>query len=182
MERYFIDNLDVYPESQGREVIQTLAVQRVLQRAIFHVQSAEKPRVELGDFLASVMEEEDSYATYFLKSHGLDRLDLLEYISHGQPREEKDNPRGQSFLERYTQDLVLRAQMGLIDPLIGREEEIERTIQILSRRRKKTTHYMLVSQGLERQPLQRALPLKSPKGRSQINLKIQKYMPLIWGL
>ncbi len=163
LERYFIDNLDVYPESQGREVIQTLAVQRVIQRAIFHVQSAEKSRVELGDFLASLMEEEDSYATYFLKSHGVERLDILEYISHGQPKEEAENPKRQSFLERYTQDLVLKAQMGLIDPLIGREEEIERTIQILSRRRKNNPLYV-GEPGVGKTALAEGLALKIARG------------------
>lgn len=163
LERYFIDNLDVYPGSHGREVIQTLAVQRVIQRAIFHVQSAEKPRVELGDFLASLMEEEDSYATYFLKSHGVERLDILEYISHGQPKEEVESPRRESFLERYTQDLVVKAQMGLIDPLIGREEEIERTIQILSRRRKNNPLYV-GEPGVGKTALAEGLALKIARG------------------
>jgi len=140
LERYFIENLEVYPSSQSREVIQTLSVQRVLQRAIMHVRSAEKQKVELGDFLASVMEEEDSYAVYYLKSQGLERVDILEHISHGK-NEEQENTQTQqkesnSYLENYTQDLVEKAKDGLIDPLIGRHSELERTVQILARRRK----------------------------------------------
>lgn len=140
LERYFIENLEVYPSSQSREVIQTLSVQRVLQRAIMHVRSAEKQKVELGDFLASVMEEEDSYAVYYLKSQGLERVDILEHISHGK-NEEQENTQTQqkdsnSYLENYTQDLVEKAKTGLIDPLIGRQSELERTVQILARRRK----------------------------------------------
>ncbi len=140
LERYFIENLEVYPSSQSREVIQTLSVQRVLQRAIMHVRSAEKQKVELGDFLASVMEEEDSYAVYYLKSQGLERVDILEHISHGK-EEEQENAQAQqkdsnSYLENYTQNLVEKAKDGLIDPLIGRQTELERTVQILARRRK----------------------------------------------
>ncbi|MEF8822979.1 MAG: ATP-dependent Clp protease ATP-binding subunit ClpA [Desulfohalobiaceae bacterium] len=140
LERYFIENLEVYPSSQSREVIQTLSVQRVLQRAIMHVRSAEKQKVELGDFLASVMEEEDSFAVYYLKSQGLERVDILEHISHGK-NEEQENTQAQqkdsnSYLDNYTQDLVEKAKSGLIDPLIGRQSELERTVQILARRRK----------------------------------------------
>jgi ATP-dependent Clp protease ATP-binding subunit ClpA len=62
LERYFVEHMEVYPQGQAKEVIQTLSVQRVLQRAIVHVQSAEKGKVELGDFLAAVMDEEDAYA------------------------------------------------------------------------------------------------------------------------
>jgi ATP-dependent Clp protease ATP-binding subunit ClpA len=140
LERYFIENLEVYPSSQSREVIQTLSVQRVLQRAIMHVRSAEKQKVELGDFLASVMEEEDSYAVYYLKSQGLERVDILEHISHGKNEEQEQAQSQQkdsnSYLENYTQDLVEKAKAGLIDPLIGRQSELERTVQILARRRK----------------------------------------------
>jgi len=140
LERYFIENLEVYPSSQSREVIQTLSVQRVLQRAIMHVRSAEKQKVELGDFLASVMEEEDSYAVYYLKSQGLERVDILEQISHDNSAEQENAQASQkesnSYLENYTQDLVEKAKAGLIDPLIGRQRELERTVQILARRRK----------------------------------------------
>ncbi len=141
LERYFLEHLEVHPHGQAKEVIQTLSVQRVLQRAIVHVQSAEKAKVELGDFLASVMEEEDSYAVYYLKAQGLERLDILEQIAHSSESEQESCQSCQkdtknSFLQKYTQNLVQRAKCGEIDPLIGRSLEVERTIQILSRRRK----------------------------------------------
>ncbi len=149
LERYFIEHLEVYPEGQAKEVIQTLSVQRVLQRAIVHVQSAEKGKVELGDFLASVMEEEDSYAVYYLKSQGVERLDILEHIAHGQEGEQKQESCNNScqkdknsYLAKYTQNLVQRAKNGDIDPLIGRRQEVERTIQVLSRRRKNNPLYV----------------------------------------
>jgi ATP-dependent Clp protease ATP-binding subunit ClpA len=140
LERYFLEHLEVHPHGQAKEVIQTLSVQRVLQRAIVHVQSAEKAKVELGDFLASVMEEEDSYAVYYLKAQGLERLDILEQIAHSTDSDQESCQSCQkdknSFLQKYTQNLVDRAKCGEIDPLIGRNMEVERTIQILSRRRK----------------------------------------------
>lgn len=149
LERYFIEHLEVYPYEQNKEVIQTLSVQRVLQRAIVHVQSAEKSKVELGDFLASVMEEEDSYAVYFLKSHGIERLDILENISQSSEEEQEacdscqqTTENKSSFLQKYTQNLVQRARDGYIDPLIGRLPELQRTIQILSRRRKNNPLYV----------------------------------------
>ena len=146
LERYFIEHLEVYPQGQTKEVIQTLSVQRVLQRAIVHVQSAEKEKVDLGDFLASVMEEEDSYAVYYLKSQGVERLDILEYISHGSSEEQESCSSCQteknSYLQKYTQNLVEKAESGEIDPLIGRDYELERTVQILSRRRKNNPLYV----------------------------------------
>ncbi len=140
LEQYFLEHLEVYPQGQTKEVIQTLSVQRVLQRAIVHVQSAEKAKVELGDFLVSVMEEEDSYAVYYLKAQGIERLDILEYISHGTGEEQENGASQQkdknSYLQKYTSNLVQRAEDGDIDPLIGRAAELERIVQILSRRRK----------------------------------------------
>ncbi len=147
LERYFIEHLEVYPEGQAKEVIQTLSVQRVLQRAIVHVQSSEKGKVELGDFLASIMEEQDSYAVYYLKSQGVERLDILEHIAHGQQEQPQDSCNAcqqdkNSYLSKYAQNLVQRAKKGDIDPLIGRRQEVERTIQVLSRRRKNNPLYV----------------------------------------
>lgn len=146
LERYFIEHLEVYPQGQTKEVIQTISVQRVLQRAIVHVQSAEKDKVDVGDFLASVMEEEDSYAVYYLKSQGLERVDILEYISHGNTEEQEapsnTQPDKNSYLQKYTQNLVEKAEAGEVDPLIGRNYEVERTVQILTRRRKNNPLYV----------------------------------------
>ncbi len=163
LERYFADNLESYPHTSGKEVIQTLAVQRVLQRAIIHVQSADKKEVEPGDFLAAAMEETDSYAVYFLKSHGVERLDILEYISHGPKTQQPFQKKGESFLEKYTQNLVLKAKMGLIDPLIGRKKELERTIQILCRRRKNNPLFV-GEPGVGKTALAEGLAYKIAKG------------------
>jgi ATP-dependent Clp protease ATP-binding subunit ClpA len=156
LERFFIDHMEILPEDAVGEVVQTLGVQRVLQRAILQMQAAGKDKVDVGDVLAALFEEDDSYAVYFLKSHGVTRLDVLEYISHGM-REENEEWRNQenllagrqdqscnscdaktqdSMLAQFTVDLVDKARCGDIDPLIGRGHELERTIQVLSRRRK----------------------------------------------
>lgn len=146
LEQFFVNHLEVYPSGQSREVIQTLSVQRVLQRAIMHMQSAGKEAVHIGDLLASLLEEEDSYASFYLRSQGVERLDVLEYISHGQEQKTAEKTsaenKGNSALEQYTVDLVQRARDGLIDPLIGREGELQRTVQVLARRRKNNPIYV----------------------------------------
>jgi len=164
LERFFIDHLEIVGEEAATEVVQTLGVQRVLQRAILQMQSSGKDKVEVGDVLAALFEEDDSYAVYFLKSHGVSRLDILEYISHGRqsddesgwgPLEGAPGPGPgpglekpcegecdaakagrESMLSQFTVNLVERAQKGEIDPLIGRAPELARTVQVLSRRRK----------------------------------------------
>jgi len=150
LEKYFDERLEKLPEGADQDPIQTLAVQRVLQRALMHVQGAEKKEVDAGDILAAMFFEENSYAVYFLKSQGISRLDVLSYISHGvskvsDPEEgefqqlssPQDQPnRKAGFLESFTVNLIEKAVQGLIDPLIGRDEEILRTLQILGRRSK----------------------------------------------
>jgi len=147
LERFFAEHMEVLPTDQTSDVVQTLGVQRVLQRAIMQMQSAGKGKVEVGDVLAAIFEEDDSYAVYFLKSHGVTRLDVLECIAHGSGSEDNDADAGagqagepgkakESALEQFTVDLVAKARAGKIDPLIGRDEELTRTVQVLARRRK----------------------------------------------
>ncbi|MHC1710674.1 MAG: ATP-dependent Clp protease ATP-binding subunit ClpA [Solidesulfovibrio sp.] len=147
LERFFNDHMETLPQDTNTEVVQTLGVQRVLQRAIMQMQSSGKQQVEVGDVLAAMFEEEDSYAVYYLKSHTISRLDVLEYISHGPGRESssegagadeepQEGKAGGSPLEQYTVDLVAKARKGEIDPLIGRDQELTRTIHVLLRRRK----------------------------------------------
>ncbi|NCD25624.1 MAG: ATP-dependent Clp protease ATP-binding subunit ClpA [Deltaproteobacteria bacterium] len=139
--QFFMDHLEVNPRPE-HEIVQTVSVQRAMQRAILHIQSAGKSRVQAGDFLAAMLEEEDAFAVYYLKAQGLTRLNVLEFISHQVPEgggseeaDTKDSSK-QGALERYTVDLVARAKEGKIDPLVGREEELKRTLQVLARRKK----------------------------------------------
>jgi len=134
-----------------RETQPTLGFQRVLQRAVFHVQSAGKEEVSGANVLAALFSEQESQAIYFLKKENVTRLDVVNFISHGISKIDEqddsempstvDDDLGQdgsnkSPLEIYANNLNNRAHEGKIDPLIGREEEVQRTIQILCRRRK----------------------------------------------
>ena len=154
--RSFIDETTpIIPNTdKERETQPTLGFQRVLQRAVFHVQSAGKSEVTGANVLAAIFSEQDSQAVYFLRREHVTRLDVVNYISHGvskyqanpqedmeqfnQPMEEEIQPAsfGGTPLESYCSNLNERAMLGLIDPLIGRAEETARTIQVLCRRRK----------------------------------------------
>lgn len=139
------------PEEEiGRETQPTLGFQRVLQRAVFHVQSAGKTEVTGANVLAAIFSEQESQAVYFLRRENITRLDVINFISHGVSKyhndlndglhsieeETIDNEGHESPLESYCMNLNRRAKLGKIDPLIGRHEEIQRTIQVLCRRRK----------------------------------------------
>jgi len=129
----------------------TLGFQRVIQRAILHVQSSGKKEVTGANVLVAIFGEKDSHAVYFLQRQGITRLDVVNFISHGitkapaqsgarseseQQEQEQDGQQAGGALENYTQNLNAQALMGKIDPLIGRDKELERVIQTLCRRRK----------------------------------------------
>ncbi|MDH5718504.1 MAG: ATP-dependent Clp protease ATP-binding subunit ClpA [Spirochaetia bacterium] len=141
----------------GQEIpIQTIAFQRILQQAIVHVHSAEKKEMDIGDMLVALFNEDDSQARYILEKQGITRLDVVNYISHGIskaldddllddedfefPLEEEVKETKQKiqdkFLERFAIDMIDEAKKGKYDELIGREEELKRTIEILCRRQK----------------------------------------------
>ncbi len=148
LEDFFSAYLSALPEGAKVEVVQTLAVQRVMQRAMRQIKDAGRATIEIGDVLAAMLEE-DSYAGYFLLSQGMTRTNLLEVISHVKPAREEASKENaaeseslDSALEKYTTDLTAKARDGLIDPLIGRSAELTRTIQVLSRRRKNNPLYV----------------------------------------
>jgi ATP-dependent Clp protease ATP-binding subunit ClpA len=141
------------PEDElERETQPTLGFQRVLQRAVFHVQSAGRAEVTGANVLAAIFSEQESQAVYFLRRENLTRLDVVNYISHGVSKYQADesseqlsrnfdeelmgNETSASPLENYCINLNQKAMLGSIDPLIGRSQEVERTIQVLCRRRK----------------------------------------------
>ncbi len=133
------------------EVLQTEALERVLERAVGHVQASGRRDADVGDVLAAMFEEADSWAVFYLRKQGLDRLRVLEFVSHELPemlrqaaqkrsREQADAQEEESVqvsaLERYAVDLVETAKQGRIDPLVGRDAEVARLLEVLSRRRK----------------------------------------------
>ncbi|MFM7626374.1 MAG: ATP-dependent Clp protease ATP-binding subunit ClpA [Gammaproteobacteria bacterium] len=133
-----------------REVQPTLGFQRVLQRALFHVQSSGRKEVGVANVLVAIFGEKQSHAVFLLGKEGVSRLDVVNFISHGlsggeekgekeetsAPATESRDGEGGSALEKYATNLNQQAEAGKIDPLIGRQMEIERTIEILCRRRK----------------------------------------------
>ncbi|MBU1194908.1 MAG: ATP-dependent Clp protease ATP-binding subunit ClpA [Proteobacteria bacterium] len=155
LEKFFDEKLTKIDTQNEYVLQQTIGFQRMIQRAINHARSAEKTEVNLGDILASIFQEKDSHAAFYLESEGITRLDVLKYISHtsefekkpalpAQPtqdllkhpdldaaRKKKKDP-----LEIFTTDLLQKAMANKIDPLIGRENETDRLLQILCRRRK----------------------------------------------
>jgi ATP-dependent Clp protease ATP-binding subunit ClpA len=151
----FIDEqTPLLPDDSDTEVQPTLGFQRVLQRAVFHVQSSGKKEVSSANVLVAIFSEKQSQAVYYLNLQDITRLDVVNYISHGMPSvpgesgQEQDIPADaegeaeESPLEKYAANLNQLALEGKIDPLIGREIEIERTVQILCRRRKNNPLYV----------------------------------------
>ncbi|WP_286272780.1 ATP-dependent Clp protease ATP-binding subunit ClpA [Thalassotalea hakodatensis] len=134
-------------EEEERETQPTLGFQRVLQRAVFHVQSSGKSEVSGSNVLVAIFSEQESQAAYFLKKSDINRLDIVNYISHGiakaegQPSNKADEEINQQeeeprTVENFATNLNEQAKVGRIDPLIGRASELERTLQVLGRRRK----------------------------------------------
>ena len=152
--REFLDETTpLIPGEDERETQPTLGFQRVLQRAVFHVQSSEKNEVSGANVLVAIFSEQESQAVYFLDRQGISRLDVVNFISHGISKVASDSEHessdeqalsedepaeggGQSALDTYASNLNELARAGKIDPLIGRQSEVERTVQILCRRRK----------------------------------------------
>ena len=144
------ETVPLLADEDSRDTQPTIGFQRVLQRALYHVQSAGKQEVTGANVLVAIFSEKDSYATYLLNKHDVTRLDVVNFLSHGitrageesedagvtmdEAQEEADEKQG--ALDKFSANLNVRAEMGLIDPLIGRDAEIERTIQVLCRRRK----------------------------------------------
>jgi len=155
LDEFIDEQTPLLPDDDDTDVQPTLGFQRVLQRAVFHVQSSGKKEVTGSNVLVAIFSEKQSQAVYFLNLQDITRLDIVNFISHGMPQlpgeggaEEQDaslesEPEVEATpLERYATNLNQLAMEGKIDPLIGREIEIERTVQILCRRRKNNPLYV----------------------------------------
>jgi len=172
------------PQMEEQSELKTqpsIGFQRVLQRAIVHVQSSGKSEVEGENVLIAIFSEQDSHAAYYLDQQNVTRFDAVSYVSHGISKLEEDfeglalpedhenataPEQKEGPLEAYTVNLNERAADGFIDPLIGREKEVERTIQILSRRRKNNPLYVgeagvgktAIAEGLAKQIVEEQVP------------------------
>ncbi len=139
------ENVSILPEDDARDTQPTLGFQRVLQRAVYHVQSSGKKEVNGANVLVAIFSEKDSHSVYLMQKQDITRLDVVNYLSHGvarssdQPEEVSDDAKNAdgaeegkaNALAEYAVNLNELALEGRIDPLIGREDEVERTIQIL---------------------------------------------------
>ena len=158
LKNIIVETVPVLPANDERDTQPTLGFQRVLQRAVYHVQSSGRKEVTGANVLVAIFGEKDSHAVYFLNQQEVARLDVVNYISHGiakigqenQPQsgtepgkegEAGEEPRGNPLTD-FATNLNEHAKQGKIDPLIGRAEEIERTIQVLCRRRKNNPLYV----------------------------------------
>ncbi|TGK35139.1 ATP-dependent Clp protease ATP-binding subunit ClpA [Leptospira gomenensis] len=146
LSQYLDRELESFPESSGEvDPIYTIGVQHVLQLAEFHVQSTRNKKMDAGDVLAALFREDQSNAVYFLGTQDVSRLDIVRYISHGIRKDRKqreketineDGEKIQDPLRAFCVDLTAKAREGKLDPMVGREDELDRTIHILCRRRK----------------------------------------------
>ncbi len=152
LREYIRTHIQAVKDVEKHEVQPTLSFQRVLQRAIYHVQAAGKKHVTTLNVLVAIFSEKDTHAVYLLGEQGVSRLDIVNFISHGiaknnaaaeKPAESEEREdagdkgqANQSALEQYAVNLNERAAQGAIDPLIGRDLEVERVMQTLCRRRK----------------------------------------------
>jgi ATP-dependent Clp protease ATP-binding subunit ClpA len=189
LERYFSEDLETVPGEEPFESQQTLAFHRVLQNAVSHCEGAEKEWVDAGDVLAAIFQEPDSHAVMLLRSQGVTRLDVLQYISHGVSKLPRSGGGGDGSepagpepmfgepgevpadpLDAFATNLTERAKEGKLDPLIGRGNELDRINQILARRRKNNP--ILVGEtGVGKTALAEGLALRIREGRVPDDLR-----------
>ena len=182
LQKFIDETTPALAADDDREVQPTLGFQRVLQRAVFNVQSSGKKEVTVANILVAIFSEKQSHAAYLLSLQDVARLDVVNFISHGLPSstDAREAPRedagaaereaaednGAGVLEKYTVNLNAQAAAGRVDPLIGRQLEVQRTIEILCRRRKNNPLYVgeagvgktAIAEGLARLVVEKKVP------------------------
>ena len=180
--RFIEDNSPRLADDDERETQPTLGFQRVFQRAVQHVQSSGKKEVSGANILVAIFGERESHAAFFLNRQNVARLDVVNYIAHGisknveneagspdastEDDEAAHDENSRNPLENYTINLNQQAELGKIDPLIGREHEVQRTIQILCRRRKNNPIFVgeagvgktAITEGIAKQIVDKMVP------------------------
>ena len=184
LEDFFNENMRPLPEGRDQFPEQTSGFERVLERAALQAQASGRLKIDAGNILAALFQEANSHARFLLEGQGLTRLDVLNYISHGVSKsnpgageglpglgeEEEDERPARDPLAAFTVNLVERAAQGKIDPLIGREAELQRTMQVLGRRRKNNPVYV-GDPGVGKTAIAEGLALKIHKGEVPDALK-----------
>ena len=133
---YIKTSMESLPENISQEPYESVALSRLIDSMVRHIQSAQQTNADVGDLLAALYEEENSFSYMLLDQYQISRLDILDLISHSEEEVDAAKKEKKSYLEKYSIDLLQKAKEGKIDPVIGRESEIKRVIQILCRRKK----------------------------------------------
>lgn len=196
LEDYFRDVLEKMPENAKHMPELTATFQSTIQYAVLQAEGSGQPAVDGGNILAALYQAEQSYAVYLLLQQGVSRLDILNYIAHGISKIDAGEPMPDGFedeefpgmgaperrkpLESFTVELVERAAKGEIDPIVGRAAEIERTIQVLCRRKKNNPLYV-GEPGVGKTALAEGLALKISEGNVPEVLKDTKVFALDMG-
>jgi len=132
---YIKTQIDTLPKNVDQEPYESVALSRLVDNMVRHIQSAQQSQADVGDLIAALYEEEHSFSCILLSSYQISRLDILEIISHNST-DETSSQEKESYLDKYTINLIEKAKEGKIDPVIGRAAEIKRVTQILCRRKK----------------------------------------------
>lgn len=181
IEEYFKEYVPKIPANSDIFPQMTIGFQRVIQKTLNHVQSAGKQEADSGDILSAIFLEEDSHSLHFLEYEGITRLDVLNYVSHGISKlpdkdetketvHQGEEKKARDPLKLFTVNLLEKAEKGLIDPLIGRHSEIQRTTQVLCRRRKNNIVFV-GEPGVGKTAIVEGLALKVYKGEVPEALK-----------
>lgn len=192
LREYLDTEMESVPETFGDiEPEYTVGAQRVLQLAAFHVQSTQKKKLDGGYVLASLFREDQSHAVFFLSRQDISRFDVVRYISHGirkdgkkvtpEGLEEATKPESGNPLKDFCADLTEKARLGKLDPLVGRSEEIDRTIHILARRRKNNPIFV-GDAGVGKTAIVEGLALSIVAGKVPESLKQTRIFSLDMGL
>lgn len=168
LDAYLTKEIETAPVGAITEPVQTLAFQRIMQSMLVNVQGANKGKADQGDLLASIFEDKTSFGVYLMRVQGIERVDILEAISHGEVIDESPKPveaeqKQKTTLESFSTELVGEAKEGKIDNLIGRDNELMRTMQVLCRR-KKNNPILVGEAGVGKTAIAEGLALKIAKG------------------
>ncbi|AXX93114.1 ATP-dependent Clp protease ATP-binding subunit ClpA [Malaciobacter molluscorum LMG 25693] len=183
--KYLDENTPVLPEGISDEPIESISLTKTIEQMVAHTQASGKRDAKVEDMFVAIIRDENSYGSYLLKSHGIQKVDILEEISHNVNDDFEDDELSKqdnksSVLDKNTVELVQLAKKGEIDPVIGRENEISRVIQILSRR-KKNNPILVGEPGVGKTAIAESLALEISKDDIPDTLKDAKIFSLDLG-
>ncbi len=177
---YLMQTMEPLPDEVQQEPFETVALARMIDGMMQHVRSAQKEAADVGDLIAAVYEERHTYACMLLEEYGINRIDILEAISHRDMETIPGDAQGEGALQKYAINLIEQARKGKIDPVIGRVNEIERSIQTLCRR-KKNNPLLIGEPGVGKTAIAEGLALRILSGDVPSLLEDAEIFALDWG-